>query len=58
MPQSQVTILCLASYYKGHDFVREAHARGARVLFVTRESLRDMDWPRDSIDERNDDRGE
>ena len=51
MPQSQVTILCLASYYKGHDFIREAHAQGARVLFVTRESLRDMDWPRESIDD-------
>ena len=51
MPQSQVTILCLASYFKGHDFIREAHRLGARVLFVTRESLRDMDWPRDSIDD-------
>jgi biotin carboxylase len=51
MPQSQVTILCLASYYKGHDFIREAHAQGARVLFVTRESLRHMDWPRESIDD-------
>jgi hypothetical protein len=51
MPQSQVTILCLASYYKGHDFIREAHRLGARVLFVTRASLRDMDWPRESIDD-------
>jgi biotin carboxylase len=51
MPQSQVTILCLASYFKGHDFIREAHHQGARVLFVTRESLRDMDWPRESIDD-------
>jgi hypothetical protein len=51
MPRSPVTILCLASYFKGHDFIRECHRLNARVLLVTRESLRDMEWPRDSIDE-------
>jgi biotin carboxylase len=51
MPRSTVTILCLASYFKGHDFIRECHRLGARVLMVTRESLRDLEWPRDSIDE-------
>lgn len=49
MSRSPVTILCLASYFKGHDFVRECHRLGARVLLVTREALRDLDWPRDSI---------
>ncbi|HUQ80122.1 MAG TPA: hypothetical protein VM076_03230 [Gemmatimonadaceae bacterium] len=51
MPRSPVTILCLASYFKGHDFIRECHRLGARVLLVARESMRDLDWPRDSIDE-------
>lgn len=51
MPRSSVTILCLASYFKGHDFIRECHRLGARVLLVTREALRDLEWPRDSIDE-------
>jgi biotin carboxylase len=51
MPRPPVTILCLASYFKGHDFIRECHRLGARVLLVTRESLRDLEWPRDSIDE-------
>src|SRR5688572_33435882 len=51
MPRSPVTILCLASYFKGHDFIRECHRLGARVLLVTRESLRDLEWPRESIDE-------
>jgi biotin carboxylase len=51
MPRPRVTILCLASYFKGHDFIRECHRLGARVLLVTRESLRDLEWPRDSIDE-------
>ncbi len=51
MPRRPVTILCLASYFKGHDFIRECHRLGARVLLVTREALRDLEWPRDSIDE-------
>jgi biotin carboxylase len=51
MSRPRVTILCLASYFKGHDFIRECHRLGARVLLVTRESLRDLEWPRDSIDE-------
>ena len=49
MPRSPVTILCLASYFKGHDFIRECHRLGARVLLVVRESMRDLDWPRESI---------
>ena len=43
MSRSPVTILCLASYFKGHDFLRECHRLGARVLLVTREALRDAD---------------
>ena len=51
MSRSHVTILCLASYFKGHDFIRECHRLGARVLLVARESMRDLEWPRDSIDD-------
>jgi len=51
MSRSPVTILCLASYFKGHDFLRECHRLGARVLLVTREALRDLEWPRDAIAE-------
>src|SRR5215216_1131698 len=51
MSRSPVTILCLASYFKGHDFIRECHRLGARVLLVARESMRDLEWPRESIDE-------
>jgi biotin carboxylase len=46
-----VTILCLASYNKGHDFIREAHRLGCRVLLATSESLRDAEWPRECITE-------
>lgn len=45
------TILCLSSYEKGHDFIREAKRQGWRVIFMTSEELRDADWPRESIDE-------
>jgi biotin carboxylase len=46
-----VTVLCLASYFKGLDFIRECRRQGCRVLLLTIEKLRDADWPRESIDE-------
>ena len=46
-----ITLLCLASYHKGFAFLREAKRQGARVLLVTSESLRDAEWPRESIDD-------
>lgn len=45
------TILCLASYEKGFDFLREARDQGCRVLLLTSESLRNSKWPREAIDE-------
>jgi biotin carboxylase len=47
-----LTILCLASYEKGQEFMRECKRQGCRVLLLTSLSLRDnADWPRESIDE-------
>jgi biotin carboxylase len=46
-----LTILCLASYHKGFEFLREAKRQGAQVLLVTSLSLKDADWPRDSVDD-------
>jgi biotin carboxylase len=47
-----LTFLCLASYEKGHDFMREAKRLGARVFLITSLSLRDKaQWPRESIDD-------
>ena len=53
MSQSNpLTILCLASYEKGHDFLRQAKRQGCRVLLLTSLSLRDEhQFPTDSIDE-------
>ena len=46
-----VTVLCLASYFKGLDFIRECHQQGCRVLLLTSHSLANDSWPRESIDE-------
>jgi biotin carboxylase len=46
------TLLALASYFKGQEFLREAKRLGARVLLLTREKLADAAWPMESIDER------
>jgi biotin carboxylase len=49
--KKQLTVLCLASYEKGFDFLTECKAQGNRVLLVTSEKLKDVGWPRESIDE-------
>ena len=45
-----LTLLCIATYLKGHEFLRECRRLGCRVLLLTEEKLCDADWPRDSID--------
>lgn len=45
------TVLCLASYFKGVDFIKSCKAQGCRVLLVTSESLKEDNWPREAIDE-------
>ena len=45
-----LTFLCIATYHKGDEFLRECKRRGCRVLLVTDETLRDADWPREAID--------
>src|SRR5262245_50846561 len=46
-----MTILCIATYFKGDPFLREARRQGATVLLLTVDSLAGAAWPRDSIDE-------
>ena len=47
-----LTVLCIASYEKGHEFLRECKRQGCRVLLLTSLSLRDEAvWPRAEIDE-------
>lgn len=45
------TLLCLASYFKGVDFLTEAKRQGARVLLLTREKTLGEAWPRESLEE-------
>lgn len=44
-------IVCLASYFKGVEFIRECKQQGARVILVTKEKILHEDWPRDSLDD-------
>ena len=47
-----LTILCLASYEKGHDFLRQCKAQGCRVLLMTSLSLRETHtFPTEAIDD-------
>jgi biotin carboxylase len=46
------TILCLASYEKGHEFMRQCKRSGWRVLLLTSQSLKDKaHWPTESLDD-------
>jgi ATP-grasp domain-containing protein len=47
----QITMLCIATFEKGQDFLREAKDQGCRVILLTVERLRDANWPREAIDE-------
>jgi biotin carboxylase len=50
MSRMPLTILCIATYRKGDEFLRECRRQGCRVLLLTEEKLKDADWPRESID--------
>lgn len=45
------TVLCLATYEKGQEFIRECKREGCRVLLLTVDTLKDADWPREAIDD-------
>jgi hypothetical protein len=44
-----LNVLCLATYYKGERFMREATAQGARVYLLTVAKLLQRPWPRDIL---------
>lgn len=46
-----LNIVCLATYFKGVDFIRECKSRGNTVVLITKEKMLGEDWPRESIDE-------
>ena len=46
-----LTILCVATYFKGDAFLREAKQQGCTVLLLTSDKLANDAWPREAIDE-------
>ncbi|MAU01761.1 MAG: ATPase [Anaerolineaceae bacterium] len=49
--KKSVTILCLASYFKGTTFLTAAKQADCQVVLVTREKLQGEAWPWENIDE-------
>jgi biotin carboxylase len=46
-----LTFLCITTYEKGQEFMRECKRQGCQVILLTAEKLRDADWPRESLDD-------
>ena len=46
-----LTFLCITTYEKGQEFMRECKRQGCRVILLTAEKLREADWPRESLNE-------
>lgn len=52
MPESRsLTLLCITTYEKGQEFMRECKRLGCRVFLLTAEKLRNADWPRESLED-------
>lgn len=48
---SPLTFLCITTYEKGQEFMRECKRQGCRVFLLTAETLRNADWPRESLED-------
>jgi biotin carboxylase len=48
---SALHVVCLASYFKGNEFLRECKRQGCRVSLITREKELSEDWARESLDD-------
>jgi biotin carboxylase len=46
-----LAFLCITTYEKGQEFMRECKRQGCRVYLLTAETLRNADWPRESLDD-------
>jgi len=46
-----LNIVCLATYFKGVDFIRECKEHGCGVVLITKEKMLGEDWPRESLDD-------
>ncbi len=46
-----LTLLCITSFHKGFEFLREAKRQGCKVILLTSKSLENAEWPKESIDD-------
>jgi biotin carboxylase len=51
MADATERILCIASYEKGQDFMRQCAELGVKPSLLTVEKLRDADWPREALED-------
>ncbi|MGB6194555.1 MAG: ATPase, partial [Terracidiphilus sp.] len=51
MPNEPLRILCISTYVKGQEFMRQCAEMGVKPTLLTVEKLLDADWPRDALEE-------
>lgn len=51
MPDISQRILCISSYEKGQDFLRQCAELGVKPTLLTVEKLRRADWPQEAIED-------
>lgn len=51
MATHEERFLCMASYEKGQDFMRQCAAEGIQTTLLTLDKLRDAEWPRESLED-------
>ncbi len=51
MGDTSERFLCIASYEKGQDFLRQAAEMGVKPTLLTVDTLRDAAWPREALEE-------
>lgn len=51
MADATERILCISSYEKGQDFMRQCAELGVKPTLLTVDKLRDADWPREALED-------
>ncbi len=51
MPETVQRFLCISSYEKGQDFMRQCAEMGVKPTLLTVEKLRDAPWPHDILED-------
>jgi biotin carboxylase len=51
MPEASQRFLCITSYEKGQDFMRQCAEMGVKPSLLTVEKLRDAPWPREILED-------